>query len=359
MEYFKEFSIQKKILSQFQIAQENNKIAHAYLFHGSEGSGKEAVALELAKLLNCTDIESRPCNKCPACIKINKLNHPDVQFVFPVSSKWNIDDIKKRINEKAINPYSAIDQSGSTNIPVKRIRELKNEAKYQPYESTQKVYIICDADKMNRESANSFLKLLEEPPLYLTLILITSFKNNLLDTIRSRCRLVHFPSLSDEEIINIVRKFHPIDEKTNRLIRYSRGNIKTVFSKFDEDFEAKQNLVLIFLRASASGSAQKISEAVDIIYRKRDKNYLMEILNLLILWFRDVLHIVNFGNEAQITSIEHSEELTKFTNAYNNTDFEIITKHIEEAIQNASRNVHAPLLLTTLALRIKKQLIRN
>jgi DNA polymerase-3 subunit delta' len=186
MEFFKGLTIHKKILTQLSSAFEKNKLAHAYLFYGKEGTGKEALALELAKLLNCRDERIKPCNTCISCTKINKLNHPDVKFVFPVPSKWKPEDIAKSMHAKSENIFAPLEYEGSANISIDKIRELKNETKYPPYEGNQKVYIISEADKMNRESANSFLKMLEEPPAYLTLILISSSKNAPLDTIRSR-----------------------------------------------------------------------------------------------------------------------------------------------------------------------------
>ena len=359
MEYFTDFKIHQKILSQLQFAFEKNKLAHAYLFYGSEGTGKDAVALELAKLLNCEDEQSKPCNKCNVCNKINNLNHPDVKYIFPVASKWKPEEITKRINNKSENVFAPIDQEGVTNISIEKIRELKNETKYPPYESKQKVYIITEADKMNRESANSFLKLLEEPPDYLTLILITSSKNALLDTIRSRCRSIYFPILSNDEIVEVVKKFHPIDDRITKVIKFSQGNLKKVFGSLEEDYESKQQLVLTFLRASASGSAKKISDVVDEMYKKRDKNFLIEILSLVILWFQDVVHLENSDTENRTTSFDFSTELENFSNAYSNSDFEKIISAIEESIQNVKRNIYAPLLLTTLALRIKESLIKN
>ena len=359
MQYFTDFKIHKKILNQLQSAYEKNKLAHAYLFYGSEGTGKEATALELAKLLNCEDEQSKPCNKCNACNKINKLNHPDIKYIFPLSSKWKPEDISKRINNKSENIFAPIDQEGVTNISIDKIRELKNETKYPPYESKQKVYIITEADKMNRESANSFLKLLEEPPDYLTLIMITSSKNALLDTIRSRCRSIYFPVLSKDEIVGVVKNYHPIDDRITKVIKFSQGNLKKVFGSLEEDFGSKQQLVLTFLRAAASGSAVKISEVVDEMYKKRDKNFLVEILNLVILWFQDVVHLDNLNEEEQSTSFDFTAELTNFSNAYSESDFEKIISSVEEAIQNIKRNVYAPLLLTTLALRIKESLIKN
>ena len=359
MQYFTDFKIHKKILSQLQSAYEKNKLAHAYLFYGSEGTGKEAIAIELAKLLNCENDNSKPCNKCNACNKINKLNHPDLKYIFPLSSKWKPEDIIKRIINKSQNIYAPVDQEGVTNISIDKIRELKNETKYPPYESKQKVYIITEADKMNRESANSFLKLLEEPPDYLTLILITSSKNVLLDTIRSRCRSIYFPRLSNDEILEVVKKFHPIDDKILKVIKFCQGNLKKVFGSLEEDYETKQKLVLIFLRAAASGSAVKISDAVDDMFKKRDKNYLVEILNLIILWFQDVNHINTLNEEKTIINFDFSTELTNFSNAYSKSDFEQIINILEEAIQNVKRNIYAPLLLTVLALRIKESLIKK
>jgi len=356
MNYFPDFKIHHKILSQLQFALEKNKLAHAYLFYGSEGTGKEAVALELAKLLNCEDEQSKPCNKCNACNKINKLNHPDVKYIFPVASKWKPEDITKRINNKSENIFAPINQEGVTNISIDKIRELKNETKYPPYESKQKVYIITETDKMNRESANSFLKLLEEPPDYLTIVLITSSKNALLDTIRSRCRSIYFPVLSNDELVEVVKKYHPIDERISKVIKFSQGNLKKIFGSLDEDYESKQQFVLKFLRAAASGSAVKISEIVDELYKKRDKNFLIEILNLVILWFQDVIHL---ENENRSTSFDFSTELENFSNAYSQLNFEKIISAIEQSIQNIRRNIYGPILLTNLALKIKESLIKK
>ena len=128
MKYFTDFKIHNKITAQLYSGFEKNKLAHAYLFYGQEGTGKEATALELAKLLNCQDEQIKPCNKCISCKKINRLNHPDVKFVFPVASKWKPEEITKRINEKSENIFAPIDQEGVTNISIEKIRELKNES---------------------------------------------------------------------------------------------------------------------------------------------------------------------------------------------------------------------------------------
>ena len=81
MNYFSKFGIQQKARNHFRNSLLNNRLAHAYLFYGPEGTGKDAFALELAKTLNCKDGETRPCYTCPSCQKIAHFNHPDVHFI--------------------------------------------------------------------------------------------------------------------------------------------------------------------------------------------------------------------------------------------------------------------------------------
>jgi DNA polymerase-3 subunit delta' len=207
LEYFSSTKIQPQVLERLRQSIINNRLAHAFLFYGPEGCGKEAIAIELAKALNCQDDKSRPCNQCTSCHKINHLNHPDIKFVFPISNSWSMEEMKERQRKKAENLYSKIDLSGHTLISIEKVRDLKNESKYAPYEAIKKVFILSDADKMTRESANSFLKLLEEPPDNLLLILITSSLKGILDTIRSRCQRIYFPQLSFEEALYVVEKY--------------------------------------------------------------------------------------------------------------------------------------------------------
>ena len=213
--------------------------------------------------------------------------------------------------------------SGSTSISISKIRELKNEAKFTPYEAEKKVYIISEADKMTRESANSFLKLLEEPPDTLIIILITTSLNRLLDTIKSRCHIVYFPPLSLEEVLQILSKFRDISEQDRKIVQISQGNLKQIFDIIEQDIDEKRQMVYDFLKASAMGNALKLQEAIDSMAKKRDKNFLLDILNLLILWFKDAIHLVSSGAEAQIINIDFKEEVIRFAENYPTSDFKV------------------------------------
>jgi DNA polymerase-3 subunit delta' len=359
MEFFKDYPIHSKAKERITNSILNKKLAHAYLFYGPAGCGKEAFALELAKAVNCQDETYKPCNNCPPCQKITQLIHPDIKFIFPTASTWKAEDLKLRLKIKAENPYRHLDLKGHTTIQINRIRELKNEAKYSPYEAQKKVYIITDADKLTREGANSFLKMLEEPPDTLLIILITSAMSTLLDTIRSRCHHQYFPVLTPEESLKIIEKYIQPDERIKRLNQIAQGNLKSLFEMIDhEDQESRQHM-LSYLRAVASGDSMKISNIIDTISAKRDKNYLKDLLNLLILWFKDALHLSILGNKTQLINIDFAQELIKFTDHYQASNFEEIVSEIEKAVENVDRNIYNPLILTLLSIRIKRKLVRK
>ncbi len=359
MEYFPEFPVQQDIKLRFINSYEKGRMAHAYLFHGPEGSGKEAFALELARMLNCRSESVKPCGECSSCSKSMKLNHPDIHLILPVTGSTKPEDIQVQLQKKAANPFARIMVSGNPQIPIDRIRELKNEAKYAPYEGDKKVYIVLNAEKMTRESANSFLKLLEEPPPSLLLILITSLPTALMDTIRSRCHAVHFKSPEPDGARRIIGKYAGEIDNIDELLRISEGNIKKVFDMLETESGEKRAMALQFLRAAAAGKAQLISEVVDSIQKENDKNFLKELLNLIILWFRDSLNRSVLGTTAAVINADFENEIVKFTEVYGNSDFNGIVDLLEQALNYVDRNVHRPLILTSLAIKLNRLLVKS
>lgn len=359
MEYFKEYKIQKRVRDHFQNSFENNRLAHAYLFYGPEGTGKDAFALELARTLNCTDEAKKPCYTCTSCHKINRLNHPDIHLIFPVTKSIAQDKIKELIKKKVENPYAGSGSSTQHNILIDQIRELKNEAKYTPHEAIRKVYIISDADRMTTPAANSFLKILEEPPESLVLILTTSSLNAIPITIRSRCRLIYFPVLDYEGARSVVSSYVPVDENISHLIHLNENNVKKVFNSLNQDFGRQSQIIYEFVRASSARDAYKLIEIVDQITVTRDRNYLLDLLNLLILWFKDVIHVLALGEEATIVNLGLKENVINFSKLFSKSEFDLIISHIYMALANIQKNANAKIVLTALGFRIRENLIRS
>lgn len=204
---------QKRIKKTLAAAFETKSLGHAYLFCGAPGVGKLQTALELACALLCDNKEKVPCYSCDSCRQVLTLAHPDFHCVFPVvlesnhkssgdSSKlseegW--DHIARETRNKLENPY-AVDESRIKHIPVEWIRELNRAILRGTIKGKKNVSIICDIDTMQPASANAMLKTLEEPPPNTIIFLLTQRYYSVLLTIRSRCQIVRFGSLSSHDI---------------------------------------------------------------------------------------------------------------------------------------------------------------
>ena len=135
--------------------------AHAYLFAGPLGVGKSEAAVEFAAGLICAD---GGCGDCDACRRVRDGIHPDVETVAPEG----------------------------TNILIDQVRAVNEDVVLRPFEATVRVYIVLAAETMNKEAANAVLKTLEEPPPHAHFILVSSYPEQLLPTIVSRCQRVPF-----------------------------------------------------------------------------------------------------------------------------------------------------------------------
>jgi DNA polymerase-3 subunit delta' len=169
---FRDFSGIQQSLQLLQRSLERGRLGHAYLFSGNDLESLEAVALNLAKTLNCEAplrklghaVDS--CDQCLSCRKVEHGNHPDVHWVRPES--------KSRI------------------VTVDQMRELIREIQLKPKEASAKVAVVVGADRLRVEGANAFLKTLEEPPPDSVLVLLTTDPQKVLETIVSRCLRLSF-----------------------------------------------------------------------------------------------------------------------------------------------------------------------
>ncbi len=165
---------------------ERQRIGHAYLFTGANREILEKAAISFAKAVNCLEapsdqmgsmqIEADFCDQCDSCKRINLDHHGDVQWIRPES--------KMRM------------------ITMAQMRQLMETLHLKPNDARTKVWMITDADRMNQQSANAFLKTLEEPPENSLMILLSAQPERLLDTIRSRCLRLNFPGDSTSAMQN-------------------------------------------------------------------------------------------------------------------------------------------------------------
>ncbi len=352
MEYFQGTILQERIRDFFTRSIGNNRLAHAYLFYGGEGRGKEAFALTLAQALNCQSDKARPCGQCPNCQRIAHFNHPDVRFIFPASKSLKAEQIHAIIEAKIKNPFAALSIPGSKNISIDVIRELKDEARFGSVEGGYRVIIISGAEHLSREAANSFLKLLEEPPERFLIILITESLHSILDTIRSRCQPVYFPEFTDEQIEQIVARYDPVEHDIRPLIRMSGYNVKKVLRMLHAGYMEQREWVLQFLRSVIVENYFNVNELIEQIRGKNSHEYILELLSILTAWFEDAFHLLHGASAERLINADKSEPLSNFARSFPEFKMNEINQAIENAAKAIERNAHPVLTLFNLAIEL-------
>ena len=259
-----------------------NKTSHSYIFWGIEGIGKKIIAKEFAKKILCLE-QLNNC-KCKSCIEFDSNNNPDFQLIEPNEGK----------------------------VRIEQIREMQRKVSEKPIISNKKVYIINNADTMTTEAQNCLLKTLEEPPEYITIILICSNEDNLLSTIKSRCTRMHFDSIDIQEIKKYITENYPEQEISENLINLSQGSIGKVI-KLNENKVIYENIEKILLSMQKKDLIEIIQMAEEIYKAKEEISSLLEYMNVILLR-------LSKANIKYIRCIEIVEQTKKRLKANSNYD---------------------------------------
>lgn len=277
----------------------NNRIAHAYLFCGTRGTGKTSTAKVFAKALNCLNLnDGEPCNECEMCRKINEGLAIDVTEL-----------------------------DAASNNGVDKIRDIIDDVKYPPQESRYKVYIMDEVHMLSAGAVNAFLKTLEEPPNNVIFILATTDPQKLPITILSRCQRFDFKRINNNDITARLRKIVNdqnvlADERSLNLIaRVSDGAMRDSLSILDQAISmgngnVDYNTVVSMLglvtnehlfnlvNAVIQRSVEKSIEIIeDVIYSGKD---IYLFIKDLIAHYRNLLMVKVTNNPEEV--LDMSEE---------------------------------------------------
>jgi DNA polymerase III subunit delta' len=363
---------QQRVVDVLKRALEQERVSHAYLFHGPDGSGKRAAALALSRALQCERIEpggSEPCGACPACSKIQRLIHPDVHVYFPRPSDADAEDVAERLSRLARNPYAEVDfvrrpvlddPSKTSNkqaiYPVRMMNEeIKRAMSFRPFEGRYKIAVLLDAQHLRTEAANAFLKMLEEPSPRTVFILTAERPDRLLPTILSRCQRLRFDPLEPELIEEALRQREGLAATEAALLaRMADGSYTRALELRDsEDLAESRRLVIDFLRAAYRGDPAQISilvEKIGPMGRERVKGMFRLMLGIV----RDLVLFRTMGRAAPLVNVDQQEVVQKFVSNLPVADVNAMMTQIEHAHELIGRNVHTGLTLTVLALRLNE-----
>lgn len=374
---FSEILGQDHIKNHLRKSVDLGRIPHAQLFVGPEGNGTLAMAIAYAQYILCENTEENNNGNSACNLKFKNLSHPDLHFVFPVATNTEIKSKPISANFMASwrefvleNPYASLFdwykkigvEKKQGQINVEEASEINKTLSLKAYEGGYKTMIVWMADKLNTQASNKLLKLIEEPPAKTIFILITEHKEDIIQTILSRCQVLDFIGLPEDVIAKGLVERENCNEKTAQKIAHqSEGNYNRALHllKKDTDDYPFEEWFVAWVRSAfrAKGNASAIhdlitwSETIAGLGREVQKQF----LNYCIFFFRQAL-LQNYQTE-KLVYFEPTEtkfELEKFAPFVNGNNILPIFKELEDAIYHIERNGNSKIILTDLSIKLTR-----
>lgn len=355
---------QHRVREHLETVLKGDRLSHAYLFAGLAGVGKKALALAFAEAIqgidHLSDFKGKAWSK-----KSSWITHPDIRLFFPVPSKVPSTEIRERQKLLAQDPYEIVDfglrpsmsQEQSKNkqafysIDYYR-EEIRKAAFLKPNEGRRNIIIISNIEKMKKESANAFLKMLEEPADRILFILTTDKVDALLPTILSRCQVISFPPLSKLDVKEGLIRYDQLSEKeAEYMSNLTSGNYSLTRFYDLKQVNEQREAVVDFLRAAYSLDPTSILN----IAQKWSQNYniegLLSVLDIIQSFIRDIAIYKATQNEHVVTNTDYVSVIKNFCKALANARLEDMLEVVEWSRSVIMRNIVPRMVITVLAIR--------
>ena len=371
---------QKQLLQKTAVA---GRVPHAQLFVGPEGSGTLAIAVAYAQYLICNNQNSENDGENLACnLKFETLGHPDLHFIYPTVTTDDVKTKPKSIDfiadwrrfllEKPYGNlfdwYKILDvKNKQGEIRVDDAQEILKTLALKSFEGGYKIMIIWCADKMNISASNKLLKILEEPTNSTVFILISENEEAIIQTIRSRCQVLHFGKLSENDITKNLICDHQIEASdAQKIARQSQGNYNKALHLLHNDADDNQfaQWFVDWIRTAfrAKGNAAAIldltawSETIAALGRETQKRF----LNYCIDFFRQAL-LLNYNADKLVYLQPKIDkfELKNFAPYVNGANIPLIFEELSLAIYHIERNGNAKIILTDLSIKLTRLIHRS
>ncbi len=372
---------QERVRDVLTRAANTGRIAHAYLFLGEDGSGKEAAALDFARILLCkSDAERQgvnrtnlPCESCDSCAQSRKLTHSGLRLLFPQpkpqppkESQDGIDAVEQYstaqrklmdavLAAKVDDYYADLAVSGGNEILIEHIRSLRQEFRLTSYSGGWRIVLISQADKLRVQAANAFLKLLEEPPPNVVFILTSSRESRLLPTILSRCQVLRFSRIDRETLRSELMTRVKVNEaKAEAATRLANGSWKRAVEWARGDPSKETAKVVELMRDLLRGDPGKIDQLVDFWGAAARSGSFAGLLERMSLWMRDVQRYD--ADPGSVSEFDWDEHLIKFASFTEGRHFEDALAAIDEARLDIERHVQTSLIAHNLFYQLRRVL---
>ncbi len=373
--FFKEVVGQEKIKQRLIRSVKEQRISHAQMFTGPEGTGKLALAIAFAQYVSCRNrSENDSCGQCPSCRKYAKLAHPDLHFVFPIfttknNSKPVSDDFLPKWREMVLqSPYFTLSQwlgfaeneNAQGLIYEKESDLIIRKLSLKSFESEYKIMIIWLAEKMHPSCSNKLLKLIEEPPNKTLFLLITEDEEAVISTIRSRTQLIKVPFIDNESLSKALEDNSSVTpDQVTDIIRLANGNFIRVQEYLNPDdsstyFFQKFQEMMRFAYTRQVYELTQWADEMATLGRDRQKAFFGFALRMIREYF-----IMNFRRpELNYMNEEERAWGNKFAPFINERNIIPFAKEFELGIKHISMNGNAKIVFLDTALRMVRLIKR-
>lgn len=364
---------------------QENKIPHAMLFCGPKGCGKFALALAFASYMLGEREESEGAmsdEQRRATLMLKKWEHPDLHFTFPTIKTSDMPADHKPISDDFISQWRKLlakgvyfqleewllmmgkadsDYNKQAIITAEETDDISHKLNFKSVLGGYKISLIWLPERMNIQSANKILKLLEEPPSKTLFIMVSEEPELLLETIRSRTQRIDFKKIDDASIEEALIKQRGLEANTaHRIARIAHGNWHAALQELDAGNENRQHLDMFIMLMRLAylrniHDLKKWSEVVATFGREKQKR-MLDYFNHMI---RESF-MYNFRNEELVYMTEDEENFAKnFARFINEANIVDIFNLFDECKRYIAQNANAKIVFFDLALKIIVLLIRK
>lgn len=351
---------------------QSKRISHAQMFLGKEGAGGLPMALAYARYVLCeTKTDSDACGKCRNCVRMSKLEHPDVHFSYPVqlvSKKVDCsDDVLDKWRELVLeNPYFSSEdwydkQLGNNKqgtIGTKEAESIVKKLSLKSFEGNYKILIMWLPELMNISASNKLLKIIEEPPANTLFILVSENSDRIISTILSRTQLVKILPPKEDEIAHYLSDQYELSfNEAKNFAHLTERNIAESIHLIKHSSHSNFNIenFVQWMRLCYKRDVSETINWVDQIAkagRENQKSFLRYCLQM----FRNAIVGHYTGGETVVLTDEQSAFLKKFAPFINHNNIVPMSEAIEEAHYHIERNANPKILFLDVSLKIFLQL---
>lgn len=349
------------------------RVSHAQLFSGPQGSGKLALALAYAQFVSCENRqENDSCGICKSCVKYEKMIHPDLHFVFPViKGKKPTDPVSDNYIEEwrefvKKSPYFTINKwldsievgNAQGLIFASEAAEIIKKLNLKTFESDYKIMIIWLPEKMHNSAANKLLKMIEEPPEKTLFLLVSEEPDKIIPTILSRCQIIKVPSVAKKELTGwLMRKHGLSEERASDIAHVVNGDIvrATELAEKEDSFSGNLERFRSLMRFAWKRDVLSIVDWADEIAstgREAQKNFLSFSLRLVRENF--MLTLKQQPDKLVFLAGEESEFSNKFHPFINENNIGLLTEELNLCHSQVEANGNAKIIFLDMALKIVK-----